>query len=222
MLKALLFDIDGTLVDSNDLHVLAWDEAFRDAGHAFDRATLHDHIGKGADNYVPSLLPEVSEDEAERLGDAHGRIYKERYLPQVRPFPHARDLLKRSRQAGYKVVLASSASGEELEHYLKLLDAADLVDAHTSADDVGCSKPCPDIFDTARRKIGVTPDEALVIGDTPYDMEAAAKAGMRALAVRSGKFPDDRLSGAVAIFDDVAELFRRFDASPLSRVPEQV
>lgn len=221
MLKAILFDIDGTLVDSNDLHVLAWEEVFRDAGHHFDRATLHTHIGKGADNYVPSLLPDVSSEEAERFGAAHGRIYKAKYLDRVQPFPHARDLLKSSRNAGYKVVLASSASGEELEHYLALLDAADLVDAHTSADDVACSKPCPDIFDTARRKVGVAPDEALVVGDTPYDIEAAASAGMRAIAVRSGKFPDERLSEAIAIFDDVAELFRRFDASPLSRVPEQ-
>lgn len=222
MFKAILFDIDGTLVDSNDLHVLAWEGAFREAGYHFDRATLHSQVGKGADNYVPSLLPDVSEEEADRLADAHGRIYKERYLDQVRPFPHARDLLKRSREAGYKVVLASSASGEELDHYLRLLEAADLVDAHTSADDVGCSKPCPDIFETARQKVGVAPDAALVVGDTPYDIEAAAKAGMKAIAVRSGKFPEERLSGAIAIFDDVAQLLARFDASPIGRVEEAV
>jgi membrane protein len=222
MLKAILFDIDGTLVDSNDLHVLAWDEVFRSAGHEFDRQALHDQIGKGADNYVPALLPGVAEDEAERLGDAHGRIYKEKHLPTAKPFPGARDLLQRCKEVGYKVVLASSASGEELQHYLKLLDAGDLVDSHTSADDVGCSKPCPDIFDTARQKIGVAPDEALVIGDTPYDIEAAAKAGIKTIAVRSGKFPDEALAGAMAIFDDVAQLLARFDASPLSRVEEAV
>jgi len=222
MLKAILFDIDGTLVDSNDLHIAAWHEVFRAAGHAFDRQTLHDHVGKGADNYVPALLPDASEDEAERLGDEHGRIYKERYIAQAKPFPGARDLLQRCREVGYKVVLASSASGKELEHYLKLLDAADLVDAHTSADDVGHSKPCPDIFDTARQKVGVEPDEALVIGDTPYDIEAAAEAGMKTVAVRSGKFLDEALSGAIAIFDDVAQLLARFDASPLSRVEEAV
>ncbi len=222
MLKAILFDIDGTLVDSNDLHVLAWEEAFRDAGYQSDRATLHSQIGKGADNYVPALLPQASEEEAERLAEAHARIYKQKYLADVRPFPHARDLLKRSHEAGYKVVLASSASGEELKHYLGLLDADDLVDAHTSADDVGCSKPCPDIFETAREKIGIAPGEALVVGDTPYDIEAATKAGIKAVAVRSGKFPDAQLSGAIAIFDDVAEIFARFDASPLGRVEEAV
>ena len=222
MLKAILFDIDGTLVDSNDLHVLAWEEAFAEAGHRFDRKTLHDQIGKGADNYVPALLPGVSEEEAERLGDAHGRIYKDKYLRQAKPFPKARDLLQRCKDTGYRVVLASSASDSELEHYLKLLDAEDIVDAHTSADDVRSSKPCPDIFDTARRQIGVAPDEALVIGDTPYDIEAAAKAGMKAIAVRSGKFPDQSLSDALAIYDDVASILERFDATPLSRVEEQV
>jgi membrane protein len=222
MLKAILFDIDGTLVDSNDLHVLAWDEVFRAAGHQFHRQRLHDQVGKGADNYVPAFLPDLPEAEQERLGDEHGRIYKEKYLSTAKPFPGARDLLQRCREAGYKVVLASSASGEELQHYLKLLDAADLVDAHTSADDVRSSKPCPDIFDTARRKVGVEPDEALVIGDTPYDILAAARAGMRTVAVRSGRFPDEALAGAVVILDDVAHLLARFDASPLSRIEEAV
>ena len=219
---AILFDIDGTLVDSNDHHVLAWEEAFRDAGHHFDRQTLHDQVGKGADNYVPALLPGVSEEEADRLGDAHGRIYKERYLGQVRPFPGARELLTHCKEQGYKVALASSASGAELEHYLELLDCKDLVDATTSADDVGCSKPCPDIFETAREKLGVPAEEAVVIGDTPYDVQAACRAGMGAIAVRSGKFPDEALSGAIAITDDVAALLERFDASPLSRVEEAV
>lgn len=218
MLKAILFDIDGTLVDSNDLHVLAWDEVFRSAGHEFDRKTLHDQVGKGADTYVQSLLPHLPDEEQERLGEEHGRIYKEKYLSTARPFPAARDLLQRCKDAGYKVVLASSASGEELQHYLDLLDAEDLVDGYTSADDVGCSKPCPDIFESALQKAGVRPDEALVIGDTPYDIEAASKAGLKTIAVRSGKFPDEALEGAIAVFDDVAELLARFDASPLGRV----
>ena len=222
MLSAILFDIDGTLVDSNDLHIATWDEVFRAAGHTFDRQTLHDQVGKGGDNYVPALLPGISNEEVERLGDEHGRIYKERYIAEVRPFPGARELLKRCREVGYKVVLASSASGEELDYYLKLLDAAELVDAHTSADDVGPSKPCPDIFVSALQKAGAEPDEALVVGDTPYDIEAANGAGTKTIAVRSGKFPDEALAGAIAIFDDVAELLARFDASPLSRVEEAV
>jgi membrane protein len=222
MLKAILFDIDGTLVDSNDLHIAAWDEVFRAAGHQFDRQALHDQIGKGADNFVPALLPGASKEEAERLGDAHGRIYKEKFIATARPFPGARDLLLRCCEVGYTVVLASSASGEELDHYLELLDATDLVDAHTSADDVGPSKPSPDIFESALQKAGAASGEALVIGDTPFDIQAATKAGIRTVAVRSGKFPDKALAGAVAIFDDVAQLLARFDASPLSRIEEAV
>lgn len=219
---AILFDIDGTLVDSNDYHVLAWDRAFREAGHDFNRRTLHDQVGKGSDNYVPSLLPGVSDDEAERLGDAHGRIYKQDYLPAARPFPGARELLRRCKDEGMKVALASSASGPELQHYLTLLDCKDVIDGYTSADDVGCSKPCPDIFEAAREKLGVPASEALVIGDTPYDIQAACRAGMQAIAVRSGGFSDPALQGPIAIYDDVAALLARFDASPLSRIEEAV
>ncbi|HVF82797.1 MAG TPA: HAD family hydrolase [Sphingomicrobium sp.] len=222
MFKAILFDIDGTLVDSNDFHILAWQEVFRAAGHEFDRAQIHQNIGKGSDNLVPSLLPGVSEADAEQLGDAHGRIFKEKYFDRLRPFPGARDLIARCKEVGYTVVLASSATAEELDHHLEVLQAGKLVDAFTSADDVGCSKPCPDIFATACSKAGVAPDEAIVIGDTPFDIEAAAKAGIRTIAVRSGGFDDQDLSGAMAVFDDVAELLQRFDASPLSRVEEAV
>jgi HAD superfamily hydrolase (TIGR01549 family) len=222
MLKAILFDIDGTLVDSNDLHVLAWDKAFVEAGYRFDRQALHDQVGKGGDNYVPFFVPEASRQEQDRIRDAHSRIYKNEYLEQVKPFPGARDLMQRCVDAGYKVVLASSAKASELDHYLTLLDASDLVDAHTSGDDVDCSKPCPDVFETALQQVQVEPSHALVIGDTPYDIEAAAKAGVRTIAVRSGGFSDDRLTGAMAIFDSVGELLERFDASPLSRVEEAV
>lgn len=223
MLKAILFDIDGTLVDSNDFHILAWAEAFKGAGHEFRLADIHEQVGKGGDNLVPALLPDIDEDETERLKDTHRDLFKQHYFNRLRPFPGARDLLERCRQAGYTVVLASSASGEELDHHLDdVLKARDLVDAWTSADDVGCSKPCPDIFVTAARKAGVMPDEALVIGDTPYDIEAATEAGIRTVAVRSGGFRDDQLSGAIAIFDDVTELLARFDASPLGRVEAAV
>ena len=219
---ATLFDIDGTLVDSNDAHVRAWDQVFREAGFAFNRQALHDQIGKGSDNYVPALLPGIADEEAERLGDAHGRIYKRDFLPRVRPFPGARELLLRCKKEGLTVGLASSASGPEVQHYLDLLDCKDWIDGFTSADDVGSSKPCPDIFEAARAKLGVTAAETLVIGDTPYDVQAACRAGMRAIAVRSGGFSDTALSGAIAIFDDVAALLARFEASPLSQIEEAV
>jgi HAD superfamily hydrolase (TIGR01509 family) len=216
-MKAILFDIDGTLIDSNDYHIRAWDEVLRAAGHVFTRQELHDQIGKGGDNYVPSLLPQTSEAEADRLSEAHGPIYKERYLSQVRPFPGARDLMVRCRDAGLKVVLATSGKADERDHYVGLLDARDLIDDSTTADDVAHTKPCPDIFDTARRKVGVEASDALVIGDTPYDIAAAKAAGMATVAVRSGGFTDEQLAGAIAIYDDVAAILADFDHSPLAR-----
>jgi len=216
MPKAILFDIDGTLVDSNEYHVLAWAEVFHAAGHDFRLADLHAQIGKGADNYVGALLPDLDQETAERLGKEHGRIFKERYFDRLQPFPGAHDLLARCHDAGLKVMLATSASAAELDRHLDVLDARELIDGATNADDVGCSKPCPDVFETAARKAGVGPGEALVIGDTPFDIEAASTAGMRTIAVRSGLFPDEQLSGAIAIYDDVADLLARFDSSPLT------
>jgi membrane protein len=214
--KAILFDIDGTLVDSNDLHVTAWDQVLREAGHNFDRATLHSQIGKGGDNYVPALLPEAGEEEQERLKKAHGEVFK-RSIEQVKPFPGARELLLKVRDSGRKVVLASSASGEELEKHVENLGAADILDGSTSKDDVGHSKPCPDIFQAAVERAGVRPDEAIAVGDTPYDIEAARRSGIETVAVRSGGFPDEALRDAIAIYDDVGEILADFERSPLSR-----
>ena len=218
MIKAILFDLDGTLVDSNDFHVLAWEQAFRDEGVEIDRQRIHDQIGKGADNFVPALIPGTDEATAERLGEAHGKLFKTQYLGTVKPFPGASDLLRRVRDSGREVVFASSASGEELDHYLDLLAARDIVGATTTADDVKSTKPAPDIFATALGKLsGVDAGEALVVGDTPYDIAAAAKCGIASVAVRSGKFADEALGNAIAIYDDVAALLAGFGGSPLSR-----
>ena len=195
-IEAVLFDIDGTLVDSNDLHVLAWEEVFAGVGATFDRQVIHDQIGKGTDMLVPTLLPGTDETEQERLGDSHGDVFKRRFLAQVRPFARARDLLARVGQAGQRVVLASSASKAELDHYLDLLDARDIVCATTTAEDVASTKPAPDIFATALKKVApLGPDEVIVVGDTPYDIEAAGKCGMAAIGVCSGGFSDTVLLG---------------------------
>lgn len=216
MPRAILFDIDGTLVDSNNFHVLAWAEAFHAAGHDYRLAELHAQIGKGADNYVKALLPDVSDEEAEALGEAHKKLFADHYMHRLKPFPGARALLERCREAGLTVMLATSAHAREVEHHLDLLDARGIVQGWTSADDVGCSKPCPDVFETAARKAGIAPSEALVVGDTPYDIEAAGAAGIRTVAVRSGLFPDAQLQGAIALYDNVADLSARFEESPLN------
>ena len=189
-------------------------------GAVFDRQTLHDQIGKGTDMLVPTLLPDLDEAAVEKLGEVHGTIFKTRYLGEVKPFAQARDLLEHACRQGQQVVLASSASQAELDHYLDLLDARAIVAATTSADDVKQSKPAPDIFSTALKRLpGIGADEAMVVGDTPYDVEAAARSGIAAVALRSGGFTDDMLreAGAVAIYDDAAALLAGYSGSPLGR-----
>jgi HAD superfamily hydrolase (TIGR01509 family) len=215
--QAILFDIDGTLVDSNEAHVDAWLEAFRKEGFEFGRQQIHDQIGKGGDLLVPSLLPHLGEEEREKLAEAHGDIFKSRYLPHLKPFPGGREILRHAADAGQKVVLASSAAREELDHHVETLDAGSLLTATTSKDDVEHSKPCPDIFAKALEKSGcVSPGDAVVVGDTPYDIAAANQLGVPAVAVRSGGFTDEQLKDAVAIYDDVAALLADYDNSPLN------
>ncbi len=219
-IKAIFFDIDGTLVASNDMHVLAWEEAFAEIGKSLDRQVVHDQIGKGTDMLVPSLLPDLDRSGQKKLGEAHDAVFKAKFLADAKPFPSAHDLLARAHGGGQQVVLASSASKTEVDHYLDRLGARDLVTATTSGDDVEDTKPAPEIFATALGKMqGIGAEEVIVVGDTPYDMQAANKCGIAAIALRSGKFPDDVLwnAGAVAIYDDAAALLAAYADSPLGR-----
>lgn len=216
--RAILFDIDGTLVDSNDAHVEAWHRAFAAEGYAFSRTEIHAQVGKGADNLVPSLLPDVSAETLERLAEAEGEIYKREFMPQVEPFHGVNQVLKRLAQRGHTLVLASSASRAEVDYYIDLLDADGLISGTTSKDDVASSKPCPDIFAAALERTGYAAPNALVIGDSPYDIIAARRAGIDAVAVLSGGFKEEELRscGPLAIYRDVAELEAAYDSSPLA------
>lgn len=217
-IRAVLFDVDGTLVDSNEAHVDAWAVAFREAGRPQEVGDIRLQIGKGGDLLIPSLWPEAKEDQRKAAAKAHDRHFKSAYLRHIKPFAGARELLARVRKSGRTIVLASSAKRAEVEYYLKLLDAEDLVDAITSADDVDASKPEPDIFEAALDKAGVDPDAAIAVGDTIYDVEAARRIGIATIGLTSG--PCDRAqlkdAGALAVFADVADLLAGFDRSPLS------
>lgn len=218
-IRAIFFDIDGTLVDSNNQHVLAWQEAFSGIGEIFDCQVIHDQIGKGTDMLVPALLPNLDAAAIEELGKAHSEIFRTKYLPGIQPFPRAHDLLALIHAAGQQVVLASSASAKELDHYQKLLDAGDLVSVATSGDDVENTKPAPDIFAVALERVApLTSAEVIVVGDSPYDVEAARKSGIATVALRSGSFSDEvlRNAGAISLYDDVAELLAQYDISPLA------
>ena len=220
MLKAVIFDVDGTLVDSNDLHVEAWREAFRGYGKELGFDEVHGQMGKGGDQLMPVFCTEEELEEfGEELEQKRVELFKSDYLHRVRPFPRVRELFERLRADGLQVALASSAKEEELAQHKKSLRVEELLGAATSADDAERSKPHPDIFQAALEGLeGVRPEEAVVVGDTPYDAEAAAKAGMRTVGVLSGGFTEEALrgAGAVAVYRDVSDLLDRYESSPLA------
>lgn len=212
MIEAVLFDVDGTLVDSNDLHAAAWQEAFRHFGIVLPYDRIRGQIGKGGDNLIPSLLPaEVADRLHEEIESFRGELFKREYLPKSRPFPGATELLQRLHEEDTKLVLATSAAQEELDFHIDRLGCRNLLTATTSSDDVEHSKPCPDIFEAALDKARpLNGGVAIVVGDTPWDMKAAAKLGVPAVAVRCGGFPDGELSGAAAIYDGPQELIEAY------------
>lgn len=220
MPRAVIFDVDGTLVDSVDLHARAWQEAFRDYGHEVAFEDVRGQIGKGGDQLMPVFLgQDEMEATEEDLEEHRGRILKEHYLPQVTAFPMVRELLERLRADGKQVVLASSAKADELETYKQVAQIEDLIDAETSSDDAERSKPHPDIFKAAMRQLGdLTPRDVIVVGDTPYDAEAAGKAGLRTIGLLCGGFPERSLrdAGCIAIYKDPADLLAQYDRSPLA------
>jgi HAD superfamily hydrolase (TIGR01509 family) len=217
---AALFDVDGTLVDSNDLHSEAWSEAFRHFGFDIPPERIAFQIGKGGDNLIPTLLPDLGEDRRDEIEDYRSDLYKKDYLPRVRPFPGVRPLFERLRADGVALILASSSGQDEVDHNLDLIGCRDLVSAFTSRDDVERSKPCPDIFAAALEKAAlIPPDQAIVIGDSPWDAKAAVKLGLRTIGFRSGGFADEDLSaaGAFALYDGPEDLLRGYDSSPFAR-----
>lgn len=217
-LKAVFFDIDGTLVDSNEFHVMAWEEAFRDGGHHVLKSHIRSQIGKGADQLIPSLFPGLDAKSQKRMADRHGEIFRTRYLDQVKPFPRATDLIEMLHAKGKKVILASSAEKAEVAHYVELLKASDFLKGTVSKDDVANSKPAGDIFAAALAQVfPLAASETLAVGDTPYDVESALHSDIKTIAVRSGGFSGEALAGAgaLSIYASVKELFDQFADSPL-------
>jgi len=217
MIRGVLLDVDGTLVDSNDAHARAIVEALEACGLQASFDKVRSLIGMGSDKLLEAAAGLKEDDpRAEQVGDRKKEIFQERYLPGLRPFPHTRELLQRLRERGLPLVAASSANEEELGKLLRIAEAEDLIEAATSASEVEESKPEPDIIEAALRKIGLPPGEVLLLGDTPYDIEAARKAGVGTVALRCGGWSDEDLAGAVAIYQDPADLLARFDESPFA------
>src|ERR1700736_1982260 len=174
---AAIFDVDGTLLDSVDLHALAWHEAMVKFGHDVGFEQAQGQIGKGGDKLIPHFLTaDEQRDHGKEVEEWRGKHCKAEYLPLVRPFSAVPDLLRRVRDAGLRIAIGSSAKKDELEKYLDIARIADLVDVKTSSEDAEESKPAPDIFEIVLTKLGVKGGEAVAIGDSPYDAEAAGKA----------------------------------------------
>ncbi|MDQ6626403.1 MAG: HAD family hydrolase [Verrucomicrobiota bacterium] len=219
MIRGVIFDLDGTLVDSNDLHTEAWQETFRHFGQEFSYDKLRHQIGKGGDQYLPMFLDPV---EMKRIGPEvekyRSDLFKSKYLSRVRPFPKVRELFEKLRLHGKKIALASSGSAAEVDHYVKLAEIGALIDAQTAKDNVRNSKPAPDVFLAALNQLDLPAQEAIVVGDTPYDVDAAKKTQLLTIGLLCGGFAEDELraSGAVAIYRDVADLLASYQRSPLA------
>lgn len=220
MIQAVIFDLDGTLVDSNELHVASWERAFRKFGKRFSLEELREQIGKGSDQYLPEFL---NEDEMKRFGKEldkyRSELYTKEYLPRVKPFPKVRELFQRIKRDGKRIALATSSKTAESKIYKKLLKLEDLVDAETNADDAEKSKPCPDIFEAALDKLdNPSPDEVIVVGDTRFDVEAARKIGLKTIGLLCGGRPEQALrgAGAIAIYRDPADLLQQYEQSALA------
>ena len=219
MTKAAIFDIDGTLIDSVDLHASAWQEAFAKFGHDVTFEQARSQIGKGGDQLIPVFLSAAQQqDHGKAMEEWRGQRFKSKYLPMVRPFSAVPELLRRVRDAGIKVAIASSARKEELETYLEIAGITQLVDEVTSSTDAAESKPAPDIFEVALKKLGVAGSDALAIGDTPYDAQAANRAGMQTIGLLCGGFTEASLreGGCIAVYPGPGALLACFDASPLA------
>ncbi|HZP22759.1 MAG TPA: HAD family phosphatase [Terriglobales bacterium] len=220
MLKAVIFDIDGTLIDSVPLHARAWQEAFANFGKRISFDDVRSQIGKGGDQLIPVFL---SKQEQQRFGEEldkfRGELWKAKYMSKVKPLPGARRLVWRVKEEGLQVALASSAKSDEIEFYKRVANIADLVQEQTSADDAERSKPHPDIFEAALARLkDVDAREAVTIGDSPYDAIAAGKLKMTSIGVLSGGFPEEELwkAGYSEIYRDCENLLQRYDSSLLT------
>lgn len=220
MTQAIIFDVDGTLVDSVDLHAQAWVDAFHDFGHEVDFEDARGQIGKGGDQLLPVFLTDAAiANHGPKLEEHRGKIFKDRYMAQVTVFPMVRELFEHVLANGQKVGLASSAKQDELQSYKQIANIADLVETEISSSDAQRSKPHPDIFQAALDRLGcVDPADIVVIGDTPYDAEAAAKAGLRSVGLLCGGWSADDLkaAGCIAVYRDPADLLANYDRSPLA------
>lgn len=216
MIKAVLCDLDGTLLDSNALHATAWQRAFEHFGFKFTHDAVLHQIGKGADHLIPAFLSTTDRAKFEEpLKEFRKKLFHSEYFDRVRPFPEARALVETMRAHGLRIAIASSSEKEDLQKLESIAEIADLVEKETSSDDADASKPAPDIFEAALERLRLSASECLALGDTPWDIEAAQRTGVKTVALTCGGWRADQLqeAGAIEVYRDPAELKKCFETS---------
>jgi HAD superfamily hydrolase (TIGR01549 family) len=218
-LEGVLLDVDGTLIDSNGAHAASWADAFREFGYDIGAERVRPLIGMGSDKLLPELTGvDIDSDHGRMLTERRAEIFQEWYVPRLRQTRGARGLVDRLRREGLRLVIATSANEDELRPMLRQVGLEDLLAKKTSSDDADNSKPDPDIIIAALQKGRLTPATAIMVGDTPYDIEAARRASLPSVALLSGGWDAEALQGAIAIYEDPDDLLRHFTASPFSVV----
>lgn len=217
MFSAVLMDLDGTLIDSNDAHAKAWLEAFESAGFDIPYERVRARIGMGGDHLIPTVLGLSAEDDmGKRIEERRGEIFRSKYLPFIKAFPGTRELLSRLRRRNLEIVVATSASREDLQALLAQTELDDVLTKFTSSDDVNRSKPAGDVVEAALKQARCRPDGAVLIGDTPYDIEAADRAGVKTIAFTCGGWSAGALARAMRIYEGPWHLARDFEQSPFA------
>ena len=218
--RGVIFDVDGTLVNSNDAHAHAWIQAMAEQGYHVSFKIVRPLIGMGGDKVLPQTLGIAKEsEEGKRISQRRKEIFKQRYLPQLKAFPRAVELLEHMYEQGLKLIIASSAEPDELQGLLQVigLHVGELFALQTSAQEVKHSKPDPDVLSVAVQRSGYNPQELIMVGDTAYDIEAAAKVKVKTVALRCGGWSDKDLAGAISIYDDPADLLAHYQTSVFVR-----
>lgn len=216
--EAVLLDVDGTLITSNDAHAKAWVDVLRDGGRRVRFEDVRPLIGMGGElllERVTGIAP--NDPRSKKIRDARDAIFRDRYLSEIRPQPGARELVEKLKARGFRLVVATSMSETNLAPLLEIAQIADLIETHTTGDDVELAKPAPDVVRAALDEVHVHADHAVLIGDTPYDIEAARKAGVAVIALRCGGWDDDALDGAIEVFDDPADLLQNWMQTPFRK-----